>query len=285
MAAKAIWFPLMMAVAWLSVWLATSIGGARRTLESAAWSFVAIGFYLPVFDAAWNGNVGTILGLLVVLVALGGTVAGVSAGLATLLKVSPGPLVLVALVAGRRSAISVIVTLLAVAGVSFALAPEMWFEYPRVLLNMVAGEGDYASNVAPVQVASRLGLDGVGLTLTRLASLVVGASAVFGAVWAARRPGGLPLAVLLASAAMLIVPGTLWYHYFAVVLPLVAMAWPKTSSTERVILVVGAAVSSIAISPILPIDLTLIAAVVMLAIAGRVLWASMPNLAEPVEGA
>ena len=90
-AAKAIWFPLMMAVAWLSVWLAASIGGARRTLESA--SLVVRGHWL--LPAGVRRGLERRRGQVPWLVrGLGrariGRIAGVSAGLATLLKVWPG---------------------------------------------------------------------------------------------------------------------------------------------------------------------------------------------------
>jgi hypothetical protein len=285
-AAKTIWFVLMMASAWLSVWLALSIGGAKRTVERAAWSFVAVAFFLPTFHSAWMGNVGTLLGLLIVLVALGGAIAGVSAALATVLKVSPGPLVLVALATGGRSAISVIATLAVVVMVSFVLAPKGWADYPTVLMNMVRGGGEAAWNLAPVEMAIRMGIEGAGLAVVRLATLVAGLAAVVVSVWVARKPGGLPLAVLLATVAMLAVPGTLWYHYLSAVLPLVAMAWPRASRVERVVLVAAAALTTIAGGPLIPLGVAFACAVLMLAIAGRVMWATMPNgPASPGQGA
>lgn len=270
--AKAIWFVVMLTAAWLSVWLALDIGGAPRTRERAAWSLVAVAYFGPTIHAVWNGNVGTILGLLVVLVALGGTVAGVSAALATLLKVSPGPLLFVALAAGRRSAVATLVTLATVVAVSFVLSPDEWLEYPTVLLNMMLGEGDHHANLALAEVAARSGVPDLGVGAVSLVALIGGVAATLGAIWTARRPDGLPMAVLLATVAMLIVPGTLWYHYLAVVAPLAAMAWPRTVRWERFTLVGAAVVTTIAQTPILPYELALPATAVMLALAGRALW-------------
>jgi hypothetical protein len=278
-------FLLIIGVSWYSVWLATGIGGATRTPESAAWSFVAVAYFLPPINAAFNGNVGTVLGLLAVVVALGGTVAGVSAALATLVKVSLGPLVLVALAAGRRSAVSVVVTLLAVTAVSFVLSPQAWFDYPTVLLNMVAGEGDTGANLALVEVASRSGVEGVGITAVSVATIVAGVASVVGAIWAARRPDGLPLAVLLATVAMLVVPGTLWYHYLAVLAPLAAMAWPRAGRVERTALVMAAIATTLAGSPLLPAEVALVTAALMLAVAGRVLWPGAPAQATSLSSA
>ena len=56
----------------------------------------------------------------------------------------------------------------------------------------------------------------------------------------------MPAAALLGTVAMLTIPGTLWFHYLAVLLPFAAMAWPRTGSTVRGLLLASAVLVSIA---------------------------------------
>ncbi len=189
--------------------------------------------------AAWQGNVGTIVSLTSVLVAGGGAFAGVGAAFGFLLKVVPGALMPAAFVHGRASRLALILSTAAIVAVGFLLAPSAWLDYPPVLLNMLAGGVEHTRNFALDQLVTAAGAPEVVATVARGAAVVGGLACIVASVLAALRPRGMPLAALLGSVAMLVIPGTLWFHYLAVVLPFAVMAWPRGSAAARVLLVAG----------------------------------------------
>ena len=82
-------------------------------------------------------------------------------------------------------------------------------------------------------------LDGntpVGFALQKLNELAIVAS-----VWLALQRRGAPAAALMGTIAMLVIPGTMWNHYFVVLVPFAAMAWPSGGPWLRVGLLAGAA--------------------------------------------
>ena len=80
------------------------------------------------------------------------------------------------------------------------------------------------------------------------------------------------MATLLATVTMLLIPGTLWYHYLAVLLPLAAMAWPRSPAWAKLALFLGAFITSLAGLNTIPIGLSFFSGALMLAVAGWVLW-------------
>ena len=62
-AASAIWLLVQAAAAYAAVWLATGLGGVRRSPELALWCGVAAAAFLPVFDTLWKGNVSAVVAL------------------------------------------------------------------------------------------------------------------------------------------------------------------------------------------------------------------------------
>jgi hypothetical protein len=268
-AAALIWFVLQAAAVFVAVWVGTGIGGARRSLERALWCGVAALYFLPVFDTLWKGNVSGILALSGVSVALGGTAAGVGAAAGALLKSVPGTLVPAALVMGTRSRFAVVLGLGLPLVVSFVAAPGAWLDYPRVVLNMLAGSADYATNLAPATLLDRAGLPDAAVTLARIVTLVLAGLAVVGSILLARRRDGVPAAALLGTAALLLVPGSLWYHYLVVLLPFAAMAWPRARSRERTALALSAALISLSLAWL---PLAIVGAVLMFLVSALVIW-------------
>jgi hypothetical protein len=131
------------------------------------------------------------------------------------------------------------------AGVSILLAPGDWLDYPVVLLNMARGSSTYATNLAPAAVLERLsGSDILGGT-ARLGMVLAAGVAILASVVLARRRAGLPAAALLGTVAMLLLPGSLWYHYLVVLLPFAAMAWSQAQPAARLLLLVSAALISL----------------------------------------
>ena len=278
--AQVFWYVVQSAVMVGAIWLATGVGGAARSLERLAWCVVAVTWFMPVFASLWYGNVSTLLALTVVLVAMGGAAAGVGGGLATVLKVVPLVYLPAVLMMGRRAIGSLIATLLVVVGVSFILDPASWFDFPQALANLVTGSSDSLDNYAPASLVEAAGWPSAAATGIRLLTLGIVAATLVTSVWAARRPGGAPLAALLATISMLLLPGTLWYHYLAVLLPLAAMAWPRGRMGARTALLAGA-VAVIAAGVTQP-WLAIVGGGGMLAAAAWALW---PAFGPSADGA
>ena len=244
-----IWMALQALAVLAAVWIAGTVGGAARSAERLLWSAVAGIWFLPVFDTLWKGNVSGFVALGVVLVVLGGAAATVGSVAGVALKLVPVTLLPAAfLPATRRSWIIGALGAVALVAVSVAISPRAWQDYAVVLPNLLAGSADYATNLAPDSVASHLGLaDGLA-GVVRIGSLVgAGAALVLSAVLA-RRPGGIPAAVVLGTVAMLLLPDAVWYHYLAVLLPLAALAWRAASPRARVLLLSGGALVSAALA-------------------------------------
>jgi hypothetical protein len=269
--AKIPWAVLLSGAALASAWIGAGVGGADRTWERVLWTIAATTWFLPVFHSVWLGNVSTLIALGAAVVAIGGVAAGLGAAFTTWLKVSPLVYLPLALLADPRSRVTAAVALLALLPL-VVLAPAAWIDMPLMLLNLVRGSGDVYLNLAPAAMATNLGWPEAVVTAVRLAALAGGAFALLAALWMARRPRGLPLATLLATVTMLLIPGTFWYHYLAVLLPLSAMAWPRAHPALKLALVAGAIVTSLAGLNSIPIGVSFFSAAFMLAVAGWVLW-------------
>jgi len=163
---------------------------------------------------------------------------------------------------------------------SFVLAPSAWLDTPQVLWNLVRGSGLTYLNLAPATMAANIGWPDMVVAVIRVITMVGGVAAMLAAMWMARRPGGLPLATLLATVTLLLIPGTFWYHYLAVLLPLTAMAWPRSTAWAKLALLSGAIVTSFAGLNSLPIGLSFFSAAFMLAFAAWVLW-PRPDVVAP----
>lgn len=246
--AAAMYFVIQWLAIMAGVWLAARAGGAARSAETLAWSAVAATYFLPCFDTLWKGNVSGLLVLAVGLMLAGPLGAGLGAGAATLLKTTPGMLVVPALVGGRRALFGLLVWLPLVAISVLASAPA-WVDFLRVLPNLVSGPTLFANNLAPHSlVAFALPDVPVLADAARLASVGAGIGCVVGALALARRPGGWPSAVALAVAAMLLVPSSTWYHYLAVLLPVAAVRWPSASRSVRLGLTAGASAVTVGVA-------------------------------------
>jgi hypothetical protein len=195
---------------------------------------------MPVFDTLWKGNVSGFLALAVALALAGGSAGGVAIALATLLKLVP-VVYLPGLAGGpRRPLLAAGLTALLLVGVSVLLAPAAWSDYAVVLPNLLAGRADEVTNIAPAAVVGRAGLPDVITTTLRVAALAMVAVCCGAAFVVARRPRGTAAAVTLGTAAMLLLPAALWYHYLAALLPLAVCAWAAASPRFRGTLLGGA---------------------------------------------
>ena len=267
--AAAIWLLLQAAAVLAAMWIAVRAGGARRSLETLLWCGVAATWFMPVFDTLWKGNVSGFLALAVALALAGGSTGGVAIALATLLKLVP--IVYWPGLAGgpRRPLVAAGVTLLGVAGVSLLLAPGAWSDYAVVLPNLLAGRADEITNLAPATVISRLGGPDVLATAARLAALATVLICCGAAFLVAHRPRGAAAAVTLGTAAMLLLPAALWYHYLAATLPLAACAWPAASARRRGALLGGAALVLVGLAWL---PAALVGGAVMISVSLAAVW-------------
>ncbi len=262
------WLVLQLAAVSIAVWIGGSWGGSRRTLERALWTGVAVVLFLPVFDSLWKGNVSDIVALFVVLSAAAAAVGGIAATSATFLKVVPLTLIPAALLATggdrRRVVRAVAMTgafALALFGVSFVLSPQAWRDYAIVLPNLLAGGAPVSTNLAPWAVAAQLGLPDPIPSLVRVVSVAVALACLVASVWPARVwpsrvwPSRIwPARVdrdarlLSATAAMLLLPAALWFHYLAALLPFAALAWQRATASNRGVIVASAAVLTLGVA-------------------------------------
>jgi hypothetical protein len=245
---EVLWLVGQAAAVLAALWVGSGLRGARRTLERALWCGVAAVYFMPVFDTLWKGNVSGLLALACVAVALGGPASGFAAAAATLLKSVPATLLPVALVSDRGSRRTALLVLALAAGLSILLAPGAWLDYPVVLLDMARGSTAYAANLAPAAVLGDLSGSGLLGGIARLGALIAAGAALLASVLLARRHAGLPAAALLATLAMLLLPGSLWYHYLVVLLPFAAMAWSPAAPAARLLLLISAALISLGLA-------------------------------------
>jgi hypothetical protein len=272
---SAAWYALQFAAMYAAVWLAGGLGGAGRSVERALWTLAAVLLFMPVVSSTWFGNVSGFMALGALLVAYGGATAGLATALMILVKVSPVAYVPAVAMMGRRALVALLAGLLVLGGLGFVLAPEAWLDYPAVLSNLLAGSTDYGYNLAPATIADRAGVPQVGVTLIRLAALATAGASILVSAWLARRADGRPAAALLATAAMLLGPATLWYHYLVVLLPFAAMAWPRSMPSVRLGLLAAAAAVSLGMASA---PLAFLGAVALVCLALPALWPSGERL-------
>jgi hypothetical protein len=209
--------------------------------------------FMPVFDSLWKGNVSDIVAFLGVLAAAGLAAGGIAATSATFLKVVPLTLVPAALIGLGRERRSTLRTIaitsgfaLAVFVVSFVLSPQAWRDYAVVLPNLLAGNAPVATNLAPWAVAAQLGLPDPIPSLVRVASVVVALACLIASMWPSRADRDARL--LSATAAMLLLPAALWFHYLAAVLPFAALGWARATPRNRLVIIASAAAVTVGVA-------------------------------------
>jgi Glycosyltransferase family 87 len=274
---------LMIAAVLVGLWVGSgarpqSTGRSVPGLEAVLWSTVACAWFLPVFDTLWKGNVSGLLALQVSVLATGGGIGGAGAATAVLMKVAPiglGPLLL----ARRRAFVGAVLAAGVVVGVSIVLAPQAWFDYLRVLPNLIAGDATQSSNLSPWAAARTVGAPEWLTAWLRVAGVATAAAAAAASLLVARRGTGWHAAIALGSVAMLLLPAQLWYHYLCVLLPLTALAWGRASAGGRLVLTGSGAMITLGIAW-LPLA-TCGAAILVFAVI-TVLWpVSQPDPARP----
>ena len=240
-----VWLAVQLACLFGGAWLAGSAAGLARSPERLLWTGAAVTWFLPDLDALWKGNISGVQALLVALLFAPVGVSGGAAAANALLKLTPLAMAPIAFLRSRRDAIALVAVGAVVGVVSLMLAPQAWADYGTVVVNLLRGSADYAANLAPaVQLDVALGVGAPWTDLVRVATLALGVVLLaLGLVWA-RRPGGWPGAATAGVAGMLLLPGAIWYHYLALLLPVAIVAWARADTRQRI----GLAISGGAIS-------------------------------------
>lgn len=219
---------------WLIPALYRAAGGRLTPVALVALLFVGAASW-PFNEALFVGNVSgwIAIGAGCLLLAEARVAGGLAAVMA-FAKLTPITFLGAALV-GRRTASVALVTSLATLGVSFALAPGAWFDWLRVLPNLLRiAPADAYVNLAPGTVLGRFGLAGLGAVVGW--GLAVGFGGV--ALLSGQRYGMTPRTISAAAFSSLFLSSTLWEHYLAVVIPLIAFAWPGAGRRRRILIVV-----------------------------------------------
>jgi len=200
------------------------LGGRLPIVDGGwAWLLVAAAFALPpVIDELVNGNVHLFLAGLFALAwlglrrhdATGDRAAGIALGVATVIKLFPGLLLVWLVLRGRWRPVGwSIVGILVLSLVTLPITGiQPWLDYPTVLANMAAPIDVSASLSPTVWLAPVIGFG--------TARLVVLAIVLVALAWVARRADertGFAAAVVLA----LLATPALWTHYLSIlVVPL-----------------------------------------------------------------
>lgn len=219
--------------------LAARAGGLKLTPLSVVWIAAFLCLAPPVHDLLLVGNVGSVEALLLGLaLASAPLVSATAVGLVGLLKVIPVLTWPATILRDRRAALKGFAIL---AGVFLATLPALgqaWLDYPTVLINELrGGPADNLGNYSLFEVIHNLLPAIAGAALVAqfagfgLAACLVGLSLRW-----ATRAGGWAAALLAATAAGLLLPGTFWLHYLVLLAPFILYAWPRLITWQRILI-------------------------------------------------
>jgi len=210
--------------------------GLRLTRDQhVVWATFAVFAFLPVLSGLRYGNVdglqAALLGLALV------TGARVRAGLLSMLawlKVAPAILLVAAARRDLRRSWPIIATSLALVIITLPFCAPSYAAYPEVLANAATGSATFMSNLAPAAVVDTRWPELATLATLLRAGTVVLAAALGWAMWRwAPRRDGWAAALCAGSLAGLLLPGTIWYHSLAALLPMLVFAWAKATRLQR----------------------------------------------------
>jgi hypothetical protein len=214
--------------------VALSTVARGRFDRSAALAAIALGVASFPFEfAIFGGNVSGWIAAMVAVMLLGGTrIAGGAAAFAAIVKVTAAPLMVAGLfAAGSRR--TVVVTVLALVGVSLALSPAAWADWLAVLPNVGPPEPEGIALGAILR-----GTPFAGLALA--AGFIISIAFALAAIRRARRFGLDVRVVACALGSYVFASPALWEHYLAALVPLMVVAWPNASQWQRAAIIAGA---------------------------------------------
>lgn len=236
-----VWLGVSVAGLVAGCYLAARAGGALGRIEWIVPLIVLVALAGPVYESLRVGNVEGVQ-ILLIGVALAGSTsfAGAAVGALGVLKVYPVIAWPAAVIRDPRGAARGFALVAVVLLVTAPLLTAAWGAYPAVLANQWLGAAATdPGNLALPAIVARIAPDAPVLSSVARAATVVVAAALFivSILWA-RRPDGWAGALLAALMAGLLIPGTVWLHYLALVLPFVVYAWSRLAVVWRVAFIV-----------------------------------------------
>jgi len=230
----AAWIVLQLAAAAVVLPRVIPVGAlGRRLLIVGLVGLASQPFQMALLGGNVSGWLAIAVGAMLVASAPG---AGAVAAVATLVKLTPIPL-LVTAVAARPSRTVAVATIVAICGVSALLNLQAWVDWVAVLPNILRNEmSTGGSNLSPAHLVVDLGLRGLA-GVVELA--VAGGFAIWALAYARIDRELSPRAVSVAIAATTFASSTMWDHYLAVFVPLTLFWWFRVGVRRRLWIVAG----------------------------------------------
>jgi len=227
--------------------LALRAGGSTLSAQGIIWMFVAVVWFFPTTDSLWHGNVE---GLQVLLIALTLTASSQLRGAGIVahawLKIVPVFLVPALLIReGKKGVLWLFVGSAILVLPAFAVAPAGFWQLPQVLVNISGAGSVLPPNLSPSSWLVLFANSKEIGDIARIASILAAIGLIGLSMWSSRRPEGWSAAVFAGICAGLILPGTIWGHYFLMLMPFGAYAWPRLAHKERISLLRAGSLVSI----------------------------------------
>jgi alpha-1,2-mannosyltransferase len=187
--------------------------------------------FTPNLVAVYIGNVSGWIAILVALLLIVQVPGRAATAVAAMwLKLTPGVFALGAFV-DRSTRVATVGASLAIFVVSLVLAPAAWRDWVDVL-PAIAGlsEAPYTSNLAPSHVFASTGIPALAGISRVAVPVLFGIMLVVSA-----RKGNIGAWVAAAAGVYLTASDTAWDHYFAVLSPIAAAAWPLATRLRYLI--------------------------------------------------
>ena len=245
----------------------------RLSVGVVVWATAFLCLARPVHDQLLVGNVGGVEALLIGLAVALPPVAGAAAlGALGLLKVVPITTWPAMIVRDWRAAVKGLAIVAAGVVLTLPILWEAWVAFPTVLVNQVRGGGAETLGFNVIAIVREL-VPGVPqlATGTQLAVLLSAGVLLIVSVRWARALDGWVGALLAATTAGLLLPGTFWFHYLVLFIPFVAYAWPRLPGWSKWFIVATAALLRFGPAPLRLFELGLVVAIVVL-----LLWVLRP---------
>jgi hypothetical protein len=195
--------------------------------------------FLPLYSALLIGNVSIFVALVLALGLATGPSKRTLGGFTLMTSIKLAPVLFffpTMLAAKRRNQIFALCFLTGILLLGVALYPDAWRSFMSHLQDLTAG--------TPVSQTSDLEANAINnllpgsATLIHLTGFLLAGVFELIALGLALR-GRWTASLTVATGALLIGPGVIWYHYFIILLPLILAAWPSLYRKSRLALVPG----------------------------------------------
>lgn len=224
----------------LAVLLPMLLAQNRRSALALTLIGAMVAWSYPMQLALFGGNVSAVFAITICIALIGNAATASTASvLATIIKMTPAPLLLVSLVSrkGRRYALA---TLAIGVSISFVISPRSWADWLTALPNVLRNDMNRgAANYSPASIGEALGFAAVGGAIG-LALCV--AFLLMGLRMAARQSNASLSVLAAAVGATTFASSTMWDHYFAVLIPLNIYGWDRARSPALKLCIFASAV-------------------------------------------